>query len=46
MLDLPEGVDTEWYMLQPGTKLRLERPDPSDSSGFDEEQARAGRRLP
>jgi PPK2 family polyphosphate:nucleotide phosphotransferase len=40
MLDLPDGVHTKRYMVQPGTKLRLERWDPSDSSGFSGEEAR------
>ena len=41
MFDLPDGVHTKRYMVQPETKLMLERWDPSDSSGFGGEEARA-----
>ncbi|MGD0638450.1 MAG: polyphosphate kinase 2 family protein [Nitrososphaerales archaeon] len=38
---MSDGVHTRRYIVQAGTKLRLGRLDPSDTSGFDGEEARA-----
>jgi PPK2 family polyphosphate:nucleotide phosphotransferase len=42
---LPEGVHTKRYAVQPGTRLKLDRCDPTDSSGFDGDESEAAEVL-
>ena len=42
---MPEGVHTKRYVVQPGTRLKLDRCDPNDSSGFDGDESEAAEAL-
>ena len=41
VLTLPDGVHSKRYMVRPGTKVRLGKRDPADSTGFHGEEDQA-----